>query len=199
MTRPAFGWVLVGWLCAAGAAFAAMFDHNATDDFAGWILVIVVLQLPAFLALRPSPDTPFTGSRRWGLALPAALAAGIGVFWLLVPIGFLIWEPTWLEFRPMLLALACGLIAMFAAGSGFGRMLRELAHPRGTRQVLLAVTALGAAGAGSMALRFGEAADLYGAEWIIVALPLLWTLPLWILLALRPPHEPPIPRVIVSR
>ena len=207
MERPAFGWVLVGWLCLAGAGFLALFQLDATDDFAGWIPVTVAVQVPAFLALYPAPPGPAglhrrltfsAGVRRWGLALPAALVAGIGVFWTMVPIGCLIWEPTWLELRPMLLALGVGFVAVIAAGAGFGQILRDIPHPRGTRFVLLVVTGLGVVGVGSMALRFGTSAR-YQAEWLVVAIPVIWALPLWGLHVLEPPPESPIPRAIVSR
>src|SRR5689334_8820113 len=111
MERPAFSWVLVGWLCAAGAAFVTLFGMDATDDYAGWVPVIVVVQLPAFLALRPPwPVGTLSGARRWALVLPAALVTGMGVFWTMVPIGFLIWAPAWLEFRPLLLGLGAGFV-----------------------------------------------------------------------------------------
>ena len=200
MARPAFGLVLVGWLCAAGAAFLAMFDRSATDDMAGWVPVTVVMQVPAFLVLRAGRrEAPLAGARRWALALPAALAAGVGVFWTMVAIGFLIWKPGFLELRPMLLGLGAGFAVLIAAGIGFGRVLRDVGHPRGARHVLLVVTALGAVGLAAMVLRFAGTARAHPAEWIVVALPVLWVLPLWLLLALVPPPESPLPPAIVSR
>lgn len=199
MERPAFSWVLVGWLCAAAAAFVALFRMDATDDYAGWVPVIVVVQVPAFLALRPPwPEGTPSGARRWGLALPAALVTGMAVFWTMVPIGYVIWKPEWLEFRPLLLGLGVGLVAMIVAGVGFGRRLRAVPHPRSTRLVLIVVTALGAIGLGAMALRLGGSMK-DPALWLVVGVPVLWAAPLWLLLALEPPREPPIPRVIVSR
>jgi hypothetical protein len=122
----------------------------------------------------------------------------MAVFWTMVPIGFLIWKPEWLEFRPLLLGLGVGLVAMIVAGVGFGRRLRAVPHPRSTRLVLIVVTALGAIGLGAMALRLGGSMK-DPALWLVVGVPVLWAAPLWLLLALEPPREPPIPRVIVSR
>jgi hypothetical protein len=94
--------------------------------------------------------------------------------------------------------LIAGLVALIVAGARFSRLLRDLPHPRGARRVLLGVTALGAAGIAAVGLRFGAPRGSQAA-WLVVAVPVLWTIPLWILLALEPRPEPPLPRVIVSR
>jgi len=199
MARSAFGPVFVGWLCATGAAFVALFGIDVADDYAWWIPLMVAVQVPALLALRPGPrEAPLSGERRWGLALPAGLIAGVGAFWTAGTIGCLIWKPVFLEFRPLLLALGAGLAAVIAAGIAFSRMLRRDPHPRGARRVLVAVTAIGAAGVLAMALPSGRAArPPDAAAWIGIAMPVLWVIPLWLLLALEPPPEPPIPRASV--
>ena len=214
MAWPAFGSVVFGWLCAAAAAFVALFEIDATDDYVGWIPAMVVVQLPAFLALRRgaaggddhAPGCPerheasLRGNRRWALAVPAAITGASGVFFVVLAIGQMIWKPAFLEFRPALLAMGVGIAAMVAAVVVFGRILRRLPHPRGARRVLLAVTALGAAGLAAMALPFGKAGWRFDlGAWLVVALPVLWVIPLWLLTAVGPPREPAIPRAVVSR
>jgi hypothetical protein len=196
MARPAFGLVLVGWLCAAGAAFAALFDIDSTDDYAGWVFAVVAVQLPAIVALWPVRREALPRALRLALALSAALVTGVAVFWMTVPIGTLIWKPAWLEFRPALLGLSVGLVAVIVAGVKFVRFLGRTPHPLGARRVLLVVGALGAAGAGALALRFGVAAR---PEWLVVAVPVAWALPLYLLAVLQPPPEPRIPRAAVAR
>jgi hypothetical protein len=192
--RPAFGLMLVGWLCVAGAAFVALFDHHATDDYAGWVPATVAVQVPAILAIWPSRRASrLAGARRWALALPAALVTGIAAFWLTMPIGTLMGSSL-LAFAPLLL----GLMAVIAAGVGFARILRDVPHPRGARLVLLVVIAVGAAGVGATALWFGDAVGTDAALWLVVVAPVAWALPLRLLVALEPPKEPPIPRVIVA-
>jgi len=202
--RSAYRLVLVGWLCAAGAAFYAMFDHGTTDDYSGWIPAVVVLQVPGFVALRPwATETeegrvPMPGGRRWALMLTAALAAAVGVFWIAGCVGSAIWEPKFLELRPLLLAGCAGLAGVFAAAIGFARILRHAPHPRGARRVLLVVTGLGVAGVGAMAMPFlGRMRINDVGELLLVGLPLVWACPMWLLLALEPPPEPPIPRASV--
>lgn len=202
MKRSAFRSVLVGWLCAAGAAFYAMFDHGTTDDYAGWIPVVVVLQIPAFVALRPGategPLAPLPGGRRWALMLTAALAAAMGVFWIAGCIGNAIWEPKFLELRPLGLAACAALGGVIAAAIGFAWILRGAPHPRGARRVLLVVTGLGMAGVGAMAMPFLGRMRIHDVgQLLVVGLPLVWTCPLWLLLVLEPPPEPPIPRASV--
>lgn len=226
MARPGFGSVLFGWIGAAAAAFVAMFEADATDDFAGWIPVMVAVQLPVFFALRRGaagghgcdhdhdhghaadcparhevlPEPPLRGARRWAVALPAALAGAMGVFWTALAVGNLIWEPQFLELRPLMLATVAGFAAVIAAGVGFARILWRLPHPRGTRRVLLVVAALGAAGLAAVGLSFGQASrSIDPGAWLVVAVPILWVIPLWLLTAVEPPRDPAIPRAVVSR
>jgi hypothetical protein len=196
MARPAFGLVLVGWLCAAGAAFAALFDLDATDDYAGWVFVVVALQVPAIVALWPVRREALPRALRLALALSAALVTGVAVFWVAVPIGYLIWKPAWLELRPALLGLVVGLVAAVAAGVKFVPILGAVPHPIGARFVVLVVAVLGMAGATAMVLRFGVTAQ---PDWLAVAIPVAWALPLYFLAALQPRPEPPIPRAAVAR
>jgi hypothetical protein len=206
--------VLFGWLCAAAAAFVALFELDATDDYVGWIPVLVAVQLPAFLALRHGaaggdghdPGRParhealLQGGRRWALVVPAAVAGGGGLSFVVLSIGQMIWKPGFLELRPHLLAMIAGIAAMIAAMVAFGRILRRLPHPRGARRVLLAVAALGVAGLAAMALPLGRASWRFDlGAWLVVALPVLWVIPLWLLTAVGPPRDPPIPRAVVSR
>ncbi len=196
MMRSAFGLVLVGWLCAAGAAFVALFDRDVTDDLAGWIPVVVAAQLPGIVALWPSRRETLSGALKWTLGLMAALVAGVAVFWLTVPIGYLIWKPAWLELRPALLGLVVGLVGAVAAGVKFVPILGAVPHPIGARFVVLVVGVLGMAGATAMVLRFGVTAQ---PDWLAVAVPVAWALPLYLLATLEPPPEPPIPRAAVAR
>ena len=204
MKRSAFGLVIVGWICAAGAAFVALFDHGTTDDYAGWIPVVVAMQVPVLLALRGKTaakrEVLLAGARRWAVVVPAALVAAMGVFWTAGSLGSLVWEPKFLELRPLLLATVAGFVAIIVAAVGFARVFERRPHPRGLRTVLLVVTALGVAGVGMMAMPFvGRARIREAGQWLVVGLPLLWVMPLWLLSALEPRPEPPIPRVIVAR
>jgi hypothetical protein len=193
MARPAFGLVLVGWLCAAGAAFLVLFDHDATDDYAGWVLAIVVAQAPAILALWPSPSATLTDARRRrALVFPAALVAGVAVFWLTLPILLLVRMWSFLALSPLVSALAAVIVGYVR----FGRILDRLPHPRGARRVLLEVAAVGGAGAAAAALWFDP---LGQPEWLAVAVPVAWALPLYLLASLQPLPEPPIPRAAVAR
>jgi hypothetical protein len=204
MKQSAFGLVIVGWICAAGAAFLALFDCCTTDDYAGWIPVVVAMQVPAFFALRGKTvakrEALLAGARRWVVVPPAAIVAAMGVFWTTGSIGSLIWEPKFLELRPLLLATVAGFVAIIVAAVAFARVLGSAPYPRGLRTVLLVVTALGVAGVGAMAMPFLGRARIHEAgEWLLVGIPLLWVIPLWLLVALESKPEPPIPRVIVAR
>ena len=216
MARPAFDSVVFSWLCATVAAFVALFEFDATDDFAGWLPVMVSVQAPAFLALRRGgpaggddrddpgstarSEAPLRGARRWALALPAALAASMAMFWVGLAIGNRVWKPQFLELRPLFLGAVAGLVALITAGVAFARVLWQLPHPRGARGVLLAVAILGAIGLAAMAVSFGQSRrHLDPGAWLVVAVPILWVIPLWILTPLAPRREPAIPRAAVSR
>ncbi|HSK04449.1 MAG TPA: hypothetical protein VK932_24510 [Kofleriaceae bacterium] len=191
MARPAFGLVLVGWLCAAGAAFLALFDLAATDDYAGWVPAIVALQVPAIVALWPVRREKLPAGLRLALALPAALVAGFAVFLLTMPL-LMTRLPDLLAFLP----LGFGLAAVVVAAVTFGRILEREPHPRGARRVLVVVAVLGAAGAGMTTLWLGPVPE---PEWLVVAVPVAWALPLYLLATLQPRPEPPIPRAAVAR
>lgn len=215
MKRPAFGLVIVGWLCAAGAAFLALLERDATDDYAGWIPAVVALQLPALFALASGasgtpgasgppgaagepPPPPLSAARRWALIVPATLAAAAAAFWAAGAVGAMIWAPELAEVRPLLLALAAGIAALIAGPIAFARILREAPHRRGVRRVLLGVTAAAAAGVAAPLLLFARARRSDDpAAWLAIGAPALWVLPLWLALAVEPAPPPRIPRVIV--
>ncbi|HWO17878.1 MAG TPA: hypothetical protein VNO30_03855, partial [Kofleriaceae bacterium] len=124
----------------------------------------------------------------------------MAVFWAGLAIGNLVWKPQFLELRPLFLGTVAGLAALIAAGVAFARVLWRLPHPRGARRVLLAVVVLGAIGLATMAVSFGQARrHLDPGAWLVVAVPILWVIPLWLLTAVAPRREPAIPRAAVSR
>jgi hypothetical protein len=143
-------------------------------------------------------ERPLSAGRRWALIPSAALCAGAGAFWAAGALGVFLWEPTLGELRPVLMAYGAGIVGLIGGVIGFARIFRGAPHPRGVRCVLLAVTAIGAAGVvGPLLLASRVRGLVEPIVWLAVGAPVLWAVPLWLLVAIEPRREPRIPRVVV--
>ena len=169
----------VAWLVLMGVLAWYVFGQAALDDYVGWIPLVVVAQIPAYLALASAPERqPFTGGRAAALALPAASMVALAAFFGGASVGRVIWPEPFLELRPFILAFALAAIAFGLAVLLFARALARAGHPRPARRILGAVAL--AAGAGVLALRADAAAlQREPGLWLVVGVPFAWTLPLW--------------------
>jgi hypothetical protein len=176
------------WLALMGVLTWYVFGQAALDDYVGWIPLVVVAQIPAYLALASAPlREPFTRAQAAALALPAASMVALAAFFPGMLAGRLIWPALFLELRPFIVAFALAAVAFGLCVVLFTRALGRAGHPPAARRVLGAVT-LAAAG-GVLALVADRAAFLKEPGlWLAAAAPFAWTLPLWAL-ALRRSDE----------
>ncbi|MEO7730895.1 MAG: hypothetical protein ABIY55_07990 [Kofleriaceae bacterium] len=183
----------IAWLGLSTGLFLYFFSLDLTDDYAGWIIAIVIAQIPPYLALVTArAGRPLGTGRAIALALPAALVGAFGPFFVLSVIGLTIWRAAPFEFRPYLLGLGAGVIALVVGFVLYVRRLRRNAYPRAARHVLWRVVFDGALGVIAVATRWSDAARDPGI-WLAVLAPILWTVPLWWLL--REPRAIPEARV----
>lgn len=182
--------LLVAWLCLIAGLTSAVFGSRELDDYVGFVPATAVIQIPAFLALIRAPfDQPFGRGRALALALPAALLIAFAAFWFAAEIGIVVWGRAPFQFNPLFLG-ACSAIVAFAWSSVlFTRSLTRRLHPVAARRILISV-ALAACAAAIMLLTDWAAVMREPAIWLIVALPVVWTLPLWLMLRVPPPIPP---------
>lgn len=187
--RPFVIAIAVAWIAIAAGLFLYFFDRRDTDDYAGWIIVLVVVQAPAFASLISAKiDEPFGIGRALAFSIPASLAIAFAIFFLVVVLAKLIWPPAFLEFRPLILAGAVTIVVFVASLVRATRMLLRRAHPNAVRQILLAVAIAGSIGVVAVATDYRALRGDLGI-WLVVAIPLLWPLPLAVL-ARRPQRLP---------
>lgn len=187
--------VLALWFVVTTGVFYFCVEDDQLDDLAGWIPVVIVLQLPAFpaAAFRAlHPAAPLPAGRAVAFAISLAIATAYTCFLLFTLVGSWIWKPRFFELRPVFLGFCMGVIALVTMlVRGLGR-LRKLPHPDAARRSLLEL--LGgnavlwlvlASGAGTMILN--------AAAWFLIVLPLFWMAPLWLLL----PRRPAVPGAVI--
>jgi hypothetical protein len=172
--------VPAAWVGVATGMFLYLSDLDATDDYAGWIIAMVVLQIPAYLAVvTAAPDRPFGRGRAFALAIPAALIVALAAFFIGGIVGIAIWRPVPFELRPYALGLGAALVGLAVGLARHVRMVRRVSHPRGVRGVLARVTIVGLIAVIALATRWSEASREPGI-WLAVVTPVLWTVPLWL-------------------
>ncbi|MBP6628192.1 MAG: hypothetical protein KBG28_11435 [Kofleriaceae bacterium] len=185
----------VTWVCLVGATFVALFARADTDDYAGWVLVVLAAQVAPAIGLardraRPRPS--------WLTAVSVGVVAGLAVAWGLFMIMAMAFvaagDPradSALELGLLGLCVVAGVI--WAVTGPF--FMRRAPHPASVQRGLV-VTAL----VGLVALLMTMlAAD--GVPWVElvlgVALPLAWAAPLLLWLrVLRPVPATPRARLV---
>jgi hypothetical protein len=180
----------VSWVTICVIAAVSVLSSRNTDGAAGFIIAMLVLQAPAFIALAGARDdiTPSAG-RCAAIAIPAALVAGFTGFFvsghglarLVPPSG------SWL------IVVALGVLGgIVAGGLPLGRYLAQQAHPAGARRALTVFALVNAAGSAvAVACSYVRHPEFL----IVMLLPGAWAVPL-IVACRRKPPGPPIARVV---
>lgn len=180
-SSPAFR-IASAWIAIALGAFGYALSRDAGAWIGTWLVVMFVFQAPPLIALAQAErGRPLHGRRELAIGGPAVLMVLIAS----VSIGMGIGPHA--EWGTKCIGAATCTAAVYI----FGRALRRRAHPAGVRLVLIAVTLAGAASLLAQLL-------LAPGAWrkmTLAAIPLLWTLPLWLLLARRAPSSIPEARV----
>lgn len=168
------------WVGIATGMFLSLFELDATDDYAGWIIVMIALQIPAYLTVvTAAPDQSFGWGRAFALAIPAALMVALAAFFVGGIVGIAIWRPVPFELRPYALGLGAAVVGLALGLARHVRMVRRVPYPRGARGVLARVTIAGLIAVIAVATRWSEASREPGL-WLAVVTPVLWTVPLWL-------------------
>jgi len=156
-----------------GAVFVTLFSIDDTDDVAGFVIAMFVLQLPAFLGLD---DVPLSAGRSVAVAVPAAIVGAFSAFFLF-----------------FLFDLFAALLGCVGSGLIVGLYLGRRPHPFAARRVLGWFELANLVGAGvvcALARRFD------GALVVVIATPAAWAIPLLASTWRRRPEPAPVARVV---
>lgn len=174
--------IVVGVLYLLGFAglFVSMWEFAATDDYAGWSPAIVVLSLPASLAIAAGPER----TRHWhagAVAVPAGLAIGCAA------LGVVLRVCTWLtpgDMAVLLVMLLAGPVFAVVFAAVVWRYLLRWPLRVGAAHVLGLVAVAGTLSLGVLApLWWGVWRSSAGLEQAMTVatllfglLPLAWTI-----------------------
>lgn len=177
------------------------------DDLSGWIPIMYFVQLPMFVtAVQPAQEAPALLAKGWAVASAIALGlvTGYCVFLLVAVCGSWIWHGDFIELRPIWVGFVAWLTTLIATSVRFSRRLRRGAHPRELRRGLyeLVAAALLMLGAVAITLYSSISDAFFGKQGVtregvlLLALPLLWTSPFWLLLPRRERGGAPTAKVL---
>lgn len=180
------------WIVLCGAAFVTLFSIPETDDVAGFVLAMLALQIPPFLALAGAPDgAPLSGARSVALAVPAAVVGAVVAFFVVGVVAARIFRGD-LDLTPIFLAMGATLIGCLGSGLVVGFYVNARPHPLGARRVLTWV-AIASLLAGAIVMSVAIRRD--AAVGVVMGVPVLWCVPL-LLVTRRKACEPvPLARV----
>lgn len=168
---------LWGYLLVSVGAFALLWAYEATDDYAGWVPVLVVVALPAVLAILSAPLRP----RHWhaaAIALPAGCFAGGAVVSAAALGGKLVGLSPRVGWDLLAIVVLGGPVLSLGAAIGLWRHLRGRPLRTGAAGVVKLVASLGA---GALVLM-----PLWPELGIGGALALAWALALALALLAKP-------------
>ncbi|MBC7977978.1 MAG: hypothetical protein H7138_23600, partial [Myxococcales bacterium] len=127
----------IAWLGIAVGMFLYLFDLDRLDDYAGWLVVVVVTQVPAYLAVVTATDEQrFATGRALALAIPAALMIALAMFFVGAVAGLAIWKPVPFEFRPLLIGVGAAVVALIVSIATLVRLLICQPHRGAARRVV---------------------------------------------------------------
>ena len=191
--------VVIASLGVTIGLFLYFFGRSDTDDYAGWVFAIWGLQLPMYLAtVTASGEQPLGTGRAVAIALPSSIASAFGLFIFGVVVGSKLWEPRFLDLRPLLVAGCAGVATLAVMPVWAIRLLRRVAHPQGLTRVLVVTTVAGILGAGIVAMDANIGSGDVGL-WLAILAPLAFTVPSWLVRTSHPASPPPIaPSRVVS-
>lgn len=180
------------WTMLCGAAFVTLFSIAETDDVAGFVLAMLALQVPPFLALAGAPDgAPLSGARSAAIAVPAAFVGAYVAFFVVGVVAARIFRSP-LDLTPIFLAMGATLLGCLGSGLAAGFYVHARPHPFGARRVLT-LFAIASLLAGAIVMSVAIRRD--AAIGVVMGVPLLWCVPL-LLVTRRKVCEPvPLARV----
>lgn len=184
------------WSLVCVGLFVYCWMDEDFDDLSGWIPIMYFAQLPVFVvAVQPAREAPAMLSKGWVVA--SAIALGLVtsycVFLLVTVCGSWIWHDDFIDMRPIWFGFLAWLAVLISTSVRFSLRLRRGGHPRELRRGLYEVVAaallmLAAIGV-ALYVPFSDA--FFGKQGVtregvlLLALPLLWTSPFWILMPRR--------------
>lgn len=195
------------WSLVCVGLFVTCWMDEDFDDLSGWIPIMYFVQLPVFVvAVQPAREAPAQLPKGWVVA--SAIALGLVtsycVFLLVAVCGSWIWHGDFIDLRPIEFGFVAGLAVLIATSVRFSLRLRRGAHPgelrRGLYELVAAALLMLAAIAAALYFPFSDA--FFGEQGVtregvlLLALPLLWTSPLWLLLPRRERGGAPTAKVL---
>lgn len=195
------------WSLVCVGLFVYCWMDQDFDDLSGWIPIMYFVQLPVFVvAVQPGRAAPALLPKGWVVA--SAIALGLVtsycVFLLVAVWGSWIWHDDFIDMRPIWFGFLAWLVVFLSTSVRFSLRLRRGAHPRELRRGLyeLVAAALLMLGAVAITLYSSISDAFFGKQGVtregvlLLALPLLWTSPFWLLLPRRERGGAPTAKVL---
>ncbi|MEO8706213.1 MAG: hypothetical protein ABI867_39650 [Kofleriaceae bacterium] len=172
----------VAWTGVTIGLFLWLFGMADTDDYAGWIIVVYGIQLPAFIGVVTARGARLDTIRAVALAIPAAVMCVIAV---LLAVAVALPRRSFLDSGGTLQALiffAIAFIALPVVAMVLTRGATQRSIPRALTRLLLYVIATDGLCIGAFVL---AGSPLDAAFWLIMLTPVWWTIPFWAVHARR--------------
>lgn len=192
MSGRALRTFVVVWLALCVAAFLVLWHFPATDDIAGMVPAMVVLQIPAWFGVHAPDGKPLAAWRCVAIAVPAAIVGAFASFFVFGSIAVAIFnEP--LDMTGLLIAFAAAALGCLGCGAALGLYLPRRPHPIAANRVMTGFVIAGVVG-GAIVMIFAKRREV--ALGAMMALVLGWALPLMLITLRKRGVEAPVARVV---
>ncbi len=183
--------VAVVWIVVCAVAFAVLWWFDSTDDVAGLVLAMLVLQLPVFVAIRAPEDKPLAAWRCVAIAVPATIVGAFSSFFVVGTIAVKIFNGP-LDFTGLFVGFGAAALGCIGCGAAVGLYLPRHPHPTAARRVMAIFTVAGVVGGAVVMILAQRSEAALGA---MMAMTVGWSLPFTLLLWRRDEDPVPVARV----
>ena len=171
--------LMVVWLAVCGAAFVSLFAFHTTQDLSAFVVGLLVLQAPAFLAIVDAPvGRPLDSGRAITVGVLGGMVAGYTSFSIFGAFGAL--------------SMTTPALTFVVAGTALALLLAYVPHPIGGRIAFSAM--LGVSLLASCATVLTVERD--PAFYVVMSCAIPWPVPLLVLCWPEPIETAPAVRVV---
>ena len=186
--------MVVVWVVLCAVAFAVLWSYPSTDDIAGLVPAMLVLQLPVVFALHAPEGTPLAAWRCVAIAIPATIVGAFSSFFVFGAIAVKIFNGP-LDLTGLFIGFGAAGVGCIGCGLAVGLYLPRRPHPIAARRVMVGFTVAGVVG-GALVMIFAQRRE--AALGAMMAMTMGWSLPFTLILR-RPHGEAPAPVARVVR
>jgi hypothetical protein len=192
MSQRSLTTILVLWLASCGALFVTLLSAPDTNDVAGFVIAMVILQIPPFVGVACSEDSrPLSPGSCVAVALPTAIVGAFVTFFVSGTVAATVWSGPF-DFTAIYIALVGAVIGFVLYGVPLGFYLGQRPHPIAARRAFLVLGLVNLlAMAVSLCARQGDVELV-----VVMGVPVLYVVPMLVASWRRRPDPAPIARVV---